>query len=308
MRIIITGGSGLIGRELAASLAADGHEVIVLSRRPDRVGGLPANIRSVGWDGRTAEGWGYLADGAGAIVNLAGESIVGRNPFINRWTPARKQKIIDSRVEAGRAVVEAVKAAGQKPGVLIQSSAVGYYGPCGDEAVSEDHPAGNDFLARVCAAWEAASAEVEALGVRRVIVRIGLPLSTKGGFFPPLKLLWGLFAGGPLGNGRHWWPWLHMADQIAAMRFLIDTPGAHGVFNLCSPNPVRMADFGRTLGKVMSRPSFMPAPAFALRLAMGELAEGLLLSGQRQLPHRLEQTGFRFKFPVLEPALRDILK
>ena len=307
MRVIITGGSGLLGRELTASLTKDGHEVVVLSRDPARVASLPAGARAEGWDGRTAKGWAGLADGAGAIVNLAGESIAGR-PGIDRWTPARKQLILNSRTDAGQAVVEAVRAAKKKPGVVIQSSAVGYYGPCGDEEVNEDHPAGKDFLSQVCVAWEASTNELEALGVRRAIIRTGLPLSKQGGALAPLLLIFNLFAGGPLGNGKQWWPWLHMTDQINAIRFLIDNPTASGAFNLSSPQPLTNAEFSRVLGKVMGRPSFMPAPAFALRLAMGEMADALLLSGQRQIPRRLLDLGFQFKFPEAEAALRDTLR
>ena len=169
MRVVIAGGSGLIGRELAASLAASQHEVVILSRNPERAADLPAGVQARQWDGRTASGWGPLVDGAGAVVNLAGEGIAGRNPLIDRWTPARKRRILDSRVDAGQAIVAAVKAATTSPAVLLQASAVGYYGSCGDEEVAEDHPAGNDFLAGVCRKWEDTSAEVEALGVRRAV-------------------------------------------------------------------------------------------------------------------------------------------
>jgi hypothetical protein len=307
MRVIITGGSGLLGRELTASLTGDGHEVIVLSRNPARVTGLPPGARAERWDGKSAEGWVNLAESAEAIVNLAGENIAGR-PGIDRWTPTRKQLILNSRLEAGQAVVAAVKAAKKKPGVVIQSSAVGYYGPCGDEAVNEDHPAGKDFLSQVCMAWEASTNELDALGVRRAIIRTGLPLSKKGGALAPLLLIFNLFAGGPLGNGKQWWPWLHMTDQIDAIRFLIDNSNARGAFNLSSPQPLTNAEFSRVLGKVMGRPSFMPAPAFALRLVVGEMADALLLSGQRQIPRRLLDLGFQFKFPEVEAALRDTLR
>jgi uncharacterized protein (TIGR01777 family) len=308
MRVIITGGTGLIGRELATSLAADKHEVILLTRNPQKASGLPHGVRAARWDGRTPNGWGGLVEGAGAIVNLAGESIAGNNPVLDRWTESRKQLLLGSRLDAGKAVTEAVRNATQKPGVLIQSSAVGYYGPCGDEEVPETHPAGNDFLAKLCVQWETSTNEVEAVGVRRVILRTGLPLSTKGGFFPPVLTIWKLFAGGPMGSGNHYWPWLHMADQVASIRFLIDNSNANGAFNISAPNPVRQKDFGKVLGKVLGRPSFMPTPAFALKLMMGELAEALLLSGQREVPTRLEQLGYAFKFPTLEPALRDTLK
>ncbi len=306
MRILITGGAGFLGSALATNLAADGHEVIILTRNPDQAGPkLPTGTRPARWDGRTAEGWGQLADGAGAIINLAGESIAGANPVLGRWTAARKQAIHDSRINAGHAVVAAIRAAQQKPGVLVQASAVGYYGPRTDELVTEETPAGSDFLAGVCKDWEAATAEVETLGVRRVIVRTGIPLGNKGGAFPPLRLIANLGSGGPMGSGQQWWPWLHLDDHIAAVRLLLESD-ARGPYNVCSPNPARQADFFKVLGKVMHRPSFVPTPGFALRLIAGELADALLLTGQRQVPSRLQKSGFKFKYPELEGALRDL--
>lgn len=301
MRVIITGGTGFIGRALARSLLANGHEVIALSRRPEQARGLPPGVRVVRWDAHTAEGWGPLVEDAAAIVNLAGESIAG-----GPWTAERKRRIHDSRVNAGRAVVAAVQAAGRKPGVVIQASAVGYYGPHGDEEVTEDTPPGEDFLARVAVAWEASTAPVEALGVRRVIIRTGLPLSREGGVFPFFLLPFKFFVGGPLGDGRQWLPWIHLADEIGAIRFLMENEQAQGPFNLSAPNPVTNAEFSRILGRVMRRPSFLRVPAFALRLVLGELST-LMLSGQRQVPHRLVEMGYHFRFPELEVALRDLL-
>jgi len=308
MRIIITGGTGFIGTALAHSLAADNHEVIVLTRNPDKAGGkLPPGVRAAGWDGRTAAGWAALAEGAGAIVNLAGESIAGANPVAGRWTAARKTAMHDSRTNAGQAVVAAVRAAKQKPGLLVQASAVGYYGPLADELADETTPAGHDFLAGVCVDWEESTAEVETLGVRRVVIRTGLPLSLKGGAFPPLRMIAKLGAGGPMGSGKQWYPWIHLNDHIAAVRRLMDDPQASGAFNLCSPNPVREAEFFHILGRVMNRPSFMPTPAFALRLIAGEMADAILLSGQREVPARLEKMDFKFDFPELEGALRYLV-
>jgi uncharacterized protein (TIGR01777 family) len=301
MRVIITGGTGLIGRALAANLAFELYEVIVLTRHPERVTRLPQGVQAVGWDGRTAAGWGGLADGADVIVNLAGESIAA-----GRWTEARKRRILESRVNAGRAVVEAVKAATRKPSVVIQASAVGYYGPHGDEEVTEATPSGHDFLAHVCREWEASSAEVEKLGVRRAILRTGLVLSRVGGPLPLMRLPFFFFVGGPLGSGKQWFPWIHIADEIGAIRFAMKKPDAQGVFNLCSPNPLTNADFSRALAKVMHRPSFLPAPAFAVRLLLGEMST-LLLDGQREIPQRLQQLGFSFRFAEAEPALRDLL-
>jgi uncharacterized protein (TIGR01777 family) len=302
MRVIITGGTGLIGRALAANLAADSHEVIVLSRRPERVSGLPSGVQVERWDGRTADGWGRLADEAEAIVNLAGENLSA-----GRWTARRKEAIVQSRVRAGQAVVEAVKAAAVKPGVVIQSSGVGYYGPCGDELLTEEAAGGSDFLAGVVVAWEASTAPVEAMGVRRAIMRTGVVLSQKGGALPRMLLPFHFFVGGPLGSGRQWLSWIHIADQVAAVRFLIEQPQARGVFNSAAPNPLTNADFGRAIGRAMGRPAFMPAPGFALRLVLGEMAT-VVLDGQRAAPQRLLQLGFKFRFPDAESALRDVLK
>jgi uncharacterized protein (TIGR01777 family) len=302
MRIIITGGTGLIGSALAASLAADNHQVISLTRTAGKMTALPQGVRAEKWDGRTANGWGKLADGADAIVNLAGESIAS-----GRWTDERKRRIHDSRVNAGQAVTEAVKAATQKPAVVIQSSAVGYYGPHGDEELDESAPLGQDFLAQICKDWEASTAPVEAMGVRRAIVRTGVVLSKKGGALPQMLLPFKLFAGGPLGSGKQWLPWIHITDQVAAIRFLIENKNARGVFNLSAPNPLTNAEFGRVIGRVMGRPAFMPTPGLALKLVFGEMAT-LLLEGQRQMPKRLLELGFAFRFPSAEAALRDILK
>ena len=301
MRTIITGGSGLIGRVLAAELVAAEHEVIVLSRTPGRVGGLPAGARAVGWDGRSAEGWQDLADGATAIVNLAGESIAA-----GRWTAARKQRIAASRHQAGAAVVQAVAGATTRPQVVIQASAVGYYGPRGDEKITEDSTAGDDFLAQVCVPWETSTEEVERLGVRRAIIRTGIVLSRDGGALPQMMLPFRLFAGGPLGSGRQGFPWIHLADEVSAIRWLIEREDASGPFNLAAPETLTNAEFGRVLGRVMRRPSFMPTPGFALRLVLGELST-LLLDGQRQVPQRLLDLGFTFRFPTAEAALRDLL-
>jgi len=301
MRVIITGGTGLIGRALMASLAADGHEVIILTRDPARATGLPPGARAERWDARSAAGWGTLANGADAIVNLAGENLAA-----GRWTPERKRRILDSRVQAGQAIVAAVRAAAVKPGVVVHSSGIGYYGASGDAEVTEASPPGRDFLAQVCVAWEAASAETAALGVRSVVVRSATVLSREGGALPRLMLPFRLFVGGPLGNGQQWWPWIHIADEVAAIRFLIERADAQGPFNLAAPQLVRQAEFSRALGRALGRPSWLPVPAFALRLLLGEMA-AVLLDGQRAAPQRLLELGFAFRFPTIEAALRDLV-
>jgi len=311
MRVIITGGTGLIGRALTESLAADGHEVIILSRAPGKAAALPQGARVERWDGRTAEGWGTLADGADAVVNLAGESIGGENMFAliaKRWTPERLRLIRDSRLNAGMAVQQAITAARQKPRVLIQASAVGYYGLHGDTEITEETPPGADLLSRICLDWEAATADVEEMGVRRAVIRTaGVVMSLQGGAFPFMALPFKLFVGGPLGSGRQWFSWIHIADEVRAIRFLMDHPEASGAFNVCAPHPLTNAEFSRVLGRVMHRPSFFPTPAFAMRLMLGEKST-LVLEGQRQIPKRLQQMGFDFRFPDAEATLRDLIK
>ncbi len=300
MRVLITGGSGLIGQRLAAALVADGHGVVVLTRRPERAD-LPAGVEAAGWDGRTSHGWGPLVDGDTALVNLAGENIAG-----GRWTAGQKKRIQESRLDAGRAVVEAVGKAPQAPRVLLQASAVGYYGPRGDAEVTEESPAGEDFLAAVCTAWEDPTAAVEERGVRRVVLRTGVVLDSEGGALPKMMLPFKLFAGGPAGDGEQWMPWIHAVDEIAAIRFLLDQEDATGPYNLTAPHPVTNGELSRAIGKALHRPALLRAPAFALRLALGEMAD-VVLTGQRALPRRLLEAGFRFQFPEIQGALKDLL-
>ncbi|MCC7358780.1 MAG: TIGR01777 family oxidoreductase [Anaerolineales bacterium] len=310
MRVIITGGTGHVGSRLTQSLAAEGHEVIQLSRdpaaraKPD----LPAGARVERWDGRTAEGWGRLIEGTDVVVNLAGESIAGKGLIPARWTPERKRRILESRVSAGQAVTQAITAASQKPKLLIQQSAVGHYGFRGDERLTESASAGDDFLARVTVEWEASTQPVEALGVRRVITRTGLRLLKEpGGFLRPLLLIFNLMAGGPMGSGKQYWPWIHPDDEVRALRFLMADERAAGVYNMTGPEPVTNREFVRTFGKVLGRSAFMPAPGFALRLVLGELAEALILNGQRAVPQHLLDSGFKFNYLTFEAAIRNVL-
>lgn len=301
MRIIITGGTGLIGSALAASLVTDGHQVTVLTRNTNGSSQLPAMVKRVGWDAQSAAGWGELAEGADAIVNLAGAGIAD-----GRWTDERKQEIYTSRIQAGTAVMQAIESAAVKPAVLIQASAVGYYGPRQDEIVTEATGPGADFLAQVCFDWEASTARAEQLGVRRVVIRTGIVLSKDGGAWPKIVLPFKLFAGGPLGSGRQYWPWIHLDDQVAAIRFLIANQEARGAYNLTAPTPLTNKDFAATLGAVMSRPAFFPAPAFPLKIVLGEMST-VLLDGQRAVPQRLLEAGFTFKYPEAEAAFRTLL-
>ncbi|HXT50073.1 MAG TPA: TIGR01777 family oxidoreductase [Thermoanaerobaculia bacterium] len=299
MRVVIVGGSGLIGSALAQSLLEDSHEAVVLSRSPARQR-LPRGVAAAAWDGRTLGPWVDELSRADAVVNLAGESIFGR------WTAAKKARIRASRVETSRLVADAFAAVKRRPLVLVQGSAVGWYGDTGEKVVDESAPPGNDFLGRTCVEWESASASVEALGVRRPIVRTSIVFSRRGGALKPLALSFRAFLGGKLGDGRQWMPWIHEADEVGAIRFLLESPAATGPFNLVAPEAARNADVSRALGKALHRPSWLPAPKLGVRLAVGELAD-TMLGSQHVVPARLQALGFRFRFPTLEAALAELL-
>lgn len=301
MRIIITGGTGLIGKPLSAELAKD-YEVVVLSRSPERhKDDMPSGVKLLKWDAKTAEGWGELVDGAFAVINLAGAGIADA-----RWSEPRKELIMQSRLNAGRAVVEAIAAAETKPKVLLQASAVGYYGDRGDERLTERSSAGTGFAAEVCVPWEASTAEVEAMGVRRVILRTGIVLSMQGGALPKLTLPFQFFAGGPLGDGSQWMPWIHIDDQVHAMRHLMEDKEAAGPYNIVAPAPVPNRQMAQKVGIVMGKPTILPAPSFALKLVLGEMS-AVVLDGQRALPERLSKQGYRFRYADVETALRALI-
>lgn len=302
-RVILTGGTGLLGRALARRLAASGRDVVLLSRSAAASSSspaLPPGIRLARWDGRSAEGWVDLASGAAAIVNLAGESIAG-----GRWSRARKSRIVSSRQQAAAGVLAAIARAKQPPRVLVQASAIGFYGDRGDELLPEEAGAGGGFLGETARSWEAASSAAESFGVRRVVARTGIVLAREGGAFPKMALPFRLGAGATLGSGRQWMSWIHLADESAALEFLIDDPRARGAINLAAPAPVTQAAFARALAATLHRPLFARAPAFVLRAVLGEMAE-LVLASQRVVPRRLAELGFRFRFPTVESALAEL--
>lgn len=301
MRIILAGGTGMRGKVLALDILRDGHEVIILSRNPERHHqSFPAGISLVRWDGRKLDEWARLVDGSDVIINLVGENIGAK-----RWTRTRKKQILDSRLLPGRALTEAVQAAANKPKVFIQSSAIGYYGPRGDEELTEESAPGTDFQSHVCIEWEKSTEGVEKVGVRRVIIRDAVVLSEHEGALPRMVMPFRFFVGGPLGSGRQWFSWIHHRDDVRAIRFLIDKETASGIYNLSAPNPVRNRDFARTIGKILRRPALIPVPGFVLRLLFGEMST-VLLDGQRVIPARLLSEGFTFQYPDPETALRDL--
>ncbi|WP_243439112.1 TIGR01777 family oxidoreductase [Fundidesulfovibrio soli] len=303
-RVIVAGGSGFIGRALCAALGASGWRVQVLTRGPARPAAA-GGPEFVTWDGLTAHGWGHLADGAGALVNLTGENVAA-----GPWTTKRRRAILESRVNAGRAMVQAVehvaRNSGALPRVLVQASAVGYYGDSRDPAVDESHPSGGGFLAEVCRQWEAASAQVEALGVRRAVIRSALVLGEKGGILAKMLPQFKFFAGGPLGDGSQGFPWIHIEDEVRAIMFLMEREDASGPFNLASPQTASNLEFCRALGAALSRPCWLPAPAPLLRLVFGEMADDVFLAGCRAVPARLLELGFTFTHPDLARALSEL--
>ena len=306
MRIIIAGGSGLIGRVLTSTLITSGDEVIILSRNPEMVKGMPTGVRVIKWDGKTLQDWGLEIEKSDAVINLTGENLSGEGFLPSRWTKDRKLRLVQSRVNSGIVLTKAIERAKAKPLVFIQASGIGFYGTYQEKSLNEGDNGGEDFSANLCKEWEASSQPVELMGTRRVVIRNGVVLSTKGGALPLLLLPYKLFVGGPLGDGHQIYSWIHITDEINSIQFLIRNNQAKGVFNLTAPNPVTNDEFGRTIGMVMKRPHYLPLPGFAMRLAFGEVSS-MVLEGQKVLPQKLLEAGYGFKFPILEDALKDLL-
>ncbi len=296
MKVTIAGGTGFLGTALADALIRGGHDVAVLTRSPRRP-------HHVAWTPDVPTGpWVRAIDGADIVVNLAGESLAD-----GRWTARRKQQLVDSRVRPTRALAAAIREAVTPPAAFVSASGVGYYGPRGDEPITERDRSGDDFIARLCQEWEAAAASAGSARTRVVILRSGVVLAKEGGALPRMLPPFRLGMGGPLGTGRQYMPWIHRDDWAALARWAMDEPRASGVFNATAPDPVTNGSFAATLGRVLHRPAALPAPAIALKLLLGELAGPLLLTGQRALPERALELGFRFRYPELEGALREIL-
>ena len=299
-RIVIAGGTGFIGRHLSPFLLQKGHEVVVLTRSRN----LPSKssgAEMVQWDGRTIGPWIRSLDGAAAVVNLAGENIGAK-----RWSAARKAEIIDSRIGPTSAIVDGIKEVTLKPQVLVNISAVGFYGERGDEEVTEQAEKRKGFLADTVDRWEDAARKVERLGVRLVILRNGVVLGRSGGALPRMVIPFRIFIGGPIGSGRQWFPWIHMDDLLEIIWLSIHHESVKGVFNAVSPGLMTMGDVSKTIGKTLHRPSWIPVPAFILRLMLGEMSD-MILGSQKVLPARLAEVGFRFRYPTLGPALSSIL-
>ena len=301
MKILVTGSTGLVGTALAAELTRAGHTVCRLLRPESERGTSAAKTVPVRWNPATGE-LEETPAGAEAVVNLAGASIAA-----GRWTEERKQLLMTSRVDTTRRLVAAVGKLSPRPRVFLSASAIGYYGSRGDEELTEESAPGKDFLAGLAVAWEAEAAKAREHGMRVVQLRIGIVLAKHGGALPKMLLPFRLGAGGRLGSGRQWMSWVTRGDVVAMIRFALENAAVSGAVNAVAPQPVRNAEFTRILAKALHRPAIFPAPAFALRLALGEMADALLLSSQRVAPRKLEQSGYRFLHVNLLAALADIL-
>ncbi|MEZ4407717.1 MAG: TIGR01777 family oxidoreductase [Polyangiales bacterium] len=299
MRVAVFGATGFIGRRVVQALAARGDVVVAYSRDPARA--KSALGERVECRANDAVDGASLAD-IDAVVNLAGEPIAE-----HRWNDAVKARLRSSRLDLTRAVVEALASAAPRPSVLVNASAVGYYGPCGDEEVTEDAPPGDDFLATLCRDWEAEARRAEAHGVRVVRARMGVVLGEAGGSLEKMLLPFKLFVGGPIGDGKQWFPWVHLDDAAGMIAHAVDHDALRGAANITAPSPVRFGAFADALGKALHRPAWLPVPSFALKAVAGEVAE-VLLTGQRATPGAMSRSGYRFAFPSLDAALRDVLR
>jgi uncharacterized protein (TIGR01777 family) len=307
MKIVIAGGSGFLGAPLAEAYAEESHEVLVLTRsiipgdsRHDPGTGVPG-ITRVGWapDGKIGP-WAPLLDGADAVINLAGTSLDQ-----GRWSPQRKAQLRDSRILATRSLTAAILSAALPPGAFVSGSAVGYYGDTGDRPVTESTPAGGDFLSHLCEDWEAEALRAQPSGTRLSLLRTGIVLERSGGALPRMILPFRLFAGGRIGSGRQYFSWIHRLDWVELVRWIVQTPDASGPINATAPVPITNRTLARELGRALHRPSLLPVPGIALRIAVGELADSLL-TGQRVLPTRALALGYHFRYPEIDQAFRGI--
>jgi len=301
MKILITGGTGFVGTQLTSRLLQDGHEVTILSRSAKRSGEVPRGISYLQGDPTQKGSWQEAMKNHEAVINLAGASIFAK------WTEEHKKAIRESRVNTTRNIVEGIPSHPQRPFTLFSTSAVGYYGFCGDEELTEGSPNGDDFLARIASEWEGEALKAREKGARVVITRFGIVMGEKGGALSQMIPLFKKYIGGPIGSGKQWFSWVHIKDLSEAFAFLLKHPEISGPVNVCAPNPVRNKDLAKALGKVLHRPSFMPAPGFMVKLVLGEFGS-VILEGQKVIPKRLLDSGFTFQYPEIDKALQGIVE
>ena len=295
MKVLVIGGSGFIGSALGRELSGAGHQVVVSTRKKT------TSRKKLTWNPPELIAPDVISK-FDAVINLAGENV-----FSERWTSERKEKIRSSRVDTTKALVQSMRASTNPPKVLINASAIGYYGPHGDEDVNEGAPPGSDFLAGVCEEWEAAALKANEPGVRVVITRFGLVLGEGGGALSKMLGPFKAFIGGYIGSGKQWMSWIHIDDITGFIRYALENESVSGQFNVTAPKPVTNREFSSALGKVIGRPSFFPVPALALKLALGEFGD-VLLTGQRAIPGKAVKAGYTFKHTDVNEALKAILK
>jgi uncharacterized protein (TIGR01777 family) len=301
MKILITGGTGFVGTQLTSRLIQDGHELTILSRSAKRSADIPRGMSYLQGDPTQKGPWQEAIKNHDAVINLAGASIFAK------WTEEHKKAIRESRVSTTRNIVEGMPSHPPKEFTLFSTSAVGYYGFCGDEELTEESLKGDDFLARIASEWEGEALKAQGKGARVVITRFGIVLGEKGGALGQMIPLFKKYIGGPIGSGKQWFSWVHIKDLSEVFAFLMKHPEISGPVNFCSPNPVRNKDLAKALGKVLHRPSFMPAPGFMIKLVLGEFGS-VILEGQRVIPKRLLESGFAFQYPEIDKALQSIVK
>lgn len=303
MKVVLAGATGFIGRSLITRLIENQDEVTLLTRSPEKAskawGGA---LRTAAWDGRSAGDWQRCLDGAEGVINLCGEPIAGK-----KWDAGQKKIILSSRIESTRVIVDAIHQARVKPGVLVNASAVGYYGNCSDDReITENEPRGQGFLPETCEAWEREALRAADAGVRVALARIGIVLEKDGGALQKMLPPFLCFAGGPLGSGKQGFPWVHREDAVGMLVMALRDPRVTGPFNVCAPETTSLGNFASVLGRVLKRPSWLPVPGFVLKLILGEMA-GMLLEGQKAVPQRMQSWGYAFRYPRLESALKNIL-
>jgi uncharacterized protein (TIGR01777 family) len=300
MKILITGGTGFIGTQLTSRLIQDGHQVTILTRSLKGAKGSSPGISYLEGDPTRKGPWQEAIKNHDAVINLAGASI------FSKWTEEHKKTLRESRVNTTQNIVEGIASHPERPFTLFSTSAVGYYGFCGDEELTEESPQGDDFLARMALEWEGEALKAREKGARVVITRFGIVMGERGGALSQMIPLFKKYVGGPIGSGKQWFSWVHIKDLAEAFIFLLKHPEISGPVNVCSPNPVRNKDLAKALGSALHKPSFIPAPGFMVKLVLGEFGS-VILEGQRVIPKRLLENGFVFQFPDIEKALQGIV-
>ncbi len=299
MKMVVSGATGFIGRPLVFHLASLGHDIVLLARKKP-AGDFPANVSVSIWDGKTVADWRENLDDAEVIINLAGEPIGHK-----RWSVDQKKEIVESRINATKAIVKGIAMAGARPRLLLNASAIGYYGDTGESAVDESAAAGRGFLAETCAKWEKTALAAASENTRVVLLRTGVVLEKDGGALARLSASFKLFAGGPPGSGKQWLSWIHRRDVLGAIEFIINTSKLSGPVNVTAPEPVTMRQFCLYLGKMLGRPSWLNVPEFVLKKMLGEMSE-MILTSQRVLPRKLLEAGFSFTYKNVDDALKAI--